>query len=393
VSHRGLRRGATVMAAVLLLAPSCGSSADPDAGSDPSVTATVPSAPSAEETAPVSATPTTGAPPPPTTVAPGRGAMGRYPERVYVPNTKSDTVQVVDPVACQVVDEYAVGHVPHHIAPSWDLSELYVFNTESDSLTAIDPTTGRPVRDIPVEDPYNLYFTPDGAEAVVVAERYKRLDFRDPHTWELHASVSVDPPGVDHLAFSRSGDYLVASTEFSGFVVKVDIAAKAVTGMLDVGGAPIDVVRDPDDDRIMYVANQALHGVHVIDADAMTELAFIPAGKGTHGLLLSRDKTKIYASNRLEGTISVIDLATRTVVDTWETGGSPDMGLLDPAGTTMWIANRYHSSIMAIDVTTGAVRCTIPTGSGPHGLTYFPTPGVHSIGHNGLMIDEEGNIE
>jgi YVTN family beta-propeller protein len=81
------------------------------------------------------------------------------------------------------------------------------------------------------------------------------------------------------------------------------------------------------------------------------------------------------------------------VVDTWETGGSPDMGLLDPAGTTMWIANRYHSSIMAIDVTTGSVRCTIPTGSGPHGLTYFPTPGVHSIGHNGLMIDEEGNIE
>jgi YVTN family beta-propeller protein len=69
------------------------------------------------------------------------------------------------------------------------------------------------------------------------------------------------------------------------------------------------------------------------------------------------------------------------------------MGLLDPAGTTMWIANRYHSSVMAIDVTTGEVRCTIATDAGPHGLTYFPTPGVHSIGHNGLMIDEEGEIE
>jgi YVTN family beta-propeller protein len=341
----------------------------------------------------VSIPPTTAAPVPTTAAQAGRGAMGRYPERVYVPNTQSDTVQVVDPATCAVVDEFAVGHVPHHITPSWDLTELYVFNTESNSLTAIDPATSRPTRDIAVDDPYNLYFTPDGAEAVVVAERFKRLDFRNPETWELIASVAVDPPGVDHLAFSRSGDYLVASTEFSGFVVKVDIVNKTEAGALEVGGAPIDVVRDPHDDRIMYVANQALHGVHVIDADAMVEIAFIETGKGTHGLLLSRDKTKLYASNRLGGSISVIDLVSRTVVDTWETGGSPDMGLLDPAGTTMWIANRYHSSIMAIDVTTGSVRCTIPTGSGPHGLTYFPTPGVHSIGHNGLMIDEEGNIE
>ena len=74
-------------------------------------------------------------------------------------------------------------------------------------------------------------------------------------------------------------------------------------------------------------------------------------------------------------------------------GGSPDMGLLNPVGDTMWIASRYHASVMAIDTATGEVRCRIPTESGPHGLTYFPTPGVHSIGHNGLMIDESGQIE
>jgi YVTN family beta-propeller protein len=268
-----------------------------------------------------------------------------------------------------------------------------VFNTEANSLSVIDPATGDLAGEIAVEDPYNLYFTPDGRSAVVVAERLRRLDFRDPQTWELQASVRVEPPGVDHLAFSRDGSYLVASTEFSGFLAKVDLGTYEIVSLLEVGGAPIDVVRDPRDDAVMYVANQALHGVHVVDTASMSEIGFIATGQGTHGLLLSKDKTQMFASNRLGGTISVIDLATRQVVATWPTGGSPDMGLLNPAGDTMWIANRYHASVMAIDTSTGEVRCRVPTESGPHGLTYFPTPGVHSIGHNGLMIDEAGAIE
>jgi YVTN family beta-propeller protein len=338
--------------------------------------------------------------PPDTTVAPTttaseepRGAMGRYPERVYVPNTRGNTVHVIDPVTCTIEKTHAVGDVPHHITPSWDLTQLYVFNTESNSLSVIDPATGDLSGEIAVEDPYNLYFLPDGSSNIVVAERLRRLDFRDPGTWELQKSVRVEPPGVDHLAFSDDASYLVASTEFSGFAVKVDIASGEIVGQLEVGGAPIDVVRDPVEGNVMYIANQALHGVHVLDTGNMTELAFIPTGTGAHGILLSKDKTQAFVSNRLEGSISVIDLATRSVAAKWDTGGSPDMGMLNPAGDTMWIANRYHASVMAIDTATGEVRCRIPTDPGPHGLTYFPTPGVHSIGHNGLMIDEDGDIE
>jgi YVTN family beta-propeller protein len=381
---------AGLLAVAALLAASCsGDGADVTASGG--ATTDPPESTASTPTVPATGAPTTA--PPTTTPITGRGAMGRYPERVYVPNTKSDTVQVIDPATCEVERELSVGHVPHHITPSYDLDELYVYTTESNSLSVIDPATGELAGEIEVADPYNLYFTPDGASAVVVAERERRLDFRDRDTWELQGSVSIDPAGVDHLAFSRDGGYLVASTEFSGFAVKVDIGTHSVVAMLELGGAPIDVVRDPNDDAVMYIANQALHGVHVLDSETMTELTFIPTGKGTHGLLLSKDKSRIYASNRLEGTVSVIDLATRQVADTWNTGGSPDMGLLNPSGDTMWIANRYHASVVAIDTASGEVRCRIPTGAGPHGLTYFPTPGVHSIGHNGLMIDEDGQIE
>src|SRR5947208_5726883 len=112
-------------------------------------------------------------------------AVAGVPARVYVPNSEAGTVDVIDPVSFRIIDHFAVGHLPQHVTPAWDLRTLYVDNDLGNSLTPIDPRTGRAGAPIPVEDPYNLYFTPDGTRAIVVAERLHRLDFRDPHTWQL----------------------------------------------------------------------------------------------------------------------------------------------------------------------------------------------------------------
>jgi len=112
--------------------------------------------------------------------------------RVYVPTLKSNEVYVIDPAARRVVDRFPVGPEPQHIVPSWDLRTLWVNNNGKrgleGSLTPIDPKTGRPGPAIPVEDPYNLYFTADGRSAIVVAERLKQLDFRDPQEMGLQQS-------------------------------------------------------------------------------------------------------------------------------------------------------------------------------------------------------------
>jgi YVTN family beta-propeller protein len=320
----------------------------------------------------------------------GKSALGRYPERVYVPNAAANTLHVIDPKTFKITATYSVGSTPHHVTPSWDLTKLYVTNTGGNSLTVIDPMTGEITGEIGVEDPYNLYFTPDGKMAVVVAERHKRLDFRNPQTWKLIKSVPVEWDGVDHLAFSRDGSYLVASCEWSGRIVKVDLKKLELVADMALGKNPIDVLRPPRQ-RLMFIADQGVGGVFVVDPDAWKQLEFIPTGLGTHGLLLSHDEKKIYASNRDEGTISVIDIGSRKVTAKWRTGGSPDMGQLSPDGSQLWISSRFpiagrsHADVRVIDTRTGEVIATIPTDRESHGLTYFPNSrGTRSLGHNGV---------
>ncbi|HLN84670.1 MAG TPA: YncE family protein, partial [Candidatus Binatia bacterium] len=96
---------------------------------------------------------------------------------VYVPNRASNDVWVIDPATLKVVDKYKVGINPQHVVPSWDLKTLWVNNNAEGrtdgSVTPIDPLTGKPGKNIPVDDPYNMYFTPDGSAAIVVAEAHK----------------------------------------------------------------------------------------------------------------------------------------------------------------------------------------------------------------------------
>jgi len=311
-----------------------------------------------------------------------RKASG-IPARVYVPNTNDGTVDVIDPQTREVVATFPVGPVPHHITPAWDFSALYVANTSANTLAVIDPRTGLPAETFWIADPYNLYFTPDGAAAIVVAERLWRLEFYDRRTWAPQGSVPIPWSGVDHLDFSADGTYLLASAEFSGMVVKVDLGDRAVAGAVSVGGFPVDVRLAPDG-SVFFVANQARHGVSVIDPDHMEEVAFIPTGRGAHGLQVSRNARLLYVSNRLAGTISVIDPATRQVTATWAVGGSPDMMQLSPDGAELWVSNRFARSVSVIDTTTGQLRARITVGSGPHGLSYFPQPGLISLGHNGV---------
>jgi len=307
-------------------------------------------------------------------------------QRVYVPNSTANTVDVIDPTTYKVIDQFRVGMIPHHIAPAWDMSALFVDNEGSSSLTVLDIHTGRPAGIVNIPFPYNLYFTPDGSKAIDVVERLQRIEFRDwRHGWKLLRSVGIPWPGADHMDFSADGSYLMISTEYSGVVAKVDVNKMALVGYVNVGGLPIDVKLSPDG-KYFYVTNQGRMGVSVVDPVAMKEIQFIPTGRGAHGLQVSRDTKSLYVSNRLEGSISVIDFASRRVVAKWwiPGGGSPDMLQLNPDGTRLWASGRYNATVYVFDTTTGKVVARIPVGSEDHGLTYFPNVGLHSLGHNGV---------
>jgi YVTN family beta-propeller protein len=356
---------------------------------------------------PSSTAPSTTVPASPSTRAPARVATGpvdiyaadrpnalsdvvkRDPPRVYVPNSLSNTVDVIDPTTNGIVDHFAVGVLPQHVVPAWDMKTLYVTNDRSNTLTPIDPMTGRPGPTIPVEDPYNMYFTPDGKYAIVVAERLARLDFRDPHTFELIRSVPVDCVGVDHIDFSADGRYLIASCEFSGQILKLDVPGQKVIGTVALNGGkakPQDVKLDPTG-HVFYVADMIRGGVYTVDGATFTVTGFIPTGAGAHGLYVSRDSRLLYVTNRDAGTVSLIDFATNAVTRTWVIpgGGSPDMGGVSADGKVLWVSGRYNGVVYAIDTASGAVLQKIRVGSAPHGLCVFPQPGRYSLGHTGVF--------
>ena len=306
-----------------------------------------------------------------------------FPERVYVPNSDSNTVFVIDPHTFQIVDRYVTGAIPHHVAPAPDLQKLYVDNEGASTLTVIDPKTGKPQGTINVPYPYNLYFTPDGTKAVDVVERLQRIDFFDAQTWKPLKSVSIPWAGDDHMDFTADGRYLFISTEWTGVLARVDTETMELSGSVVVGGLPVDVRLSPDG-KYLYVANQGRHGVSVVDPILMKEVNFIPTGLGAHGFQVSRDTRFLYVSNRLNGTISIIEFATQKVVGLWKVGGSPDMLQLNPAGTQLWFSNRYNASVTVVDTSNGSIIKQILVGAGAHGLTYFPNAGATSIGHNGV---------
>jgi YVTN family beta-propeller protein len=323
-------------------------------------------------------------------------------ELVYVPHVQSNDVYVIDPKTFKVVDKFKVGLNPQHVVPSWDLQTLWVTNnaerTTKGSLTPIDPKTGKPGAPIDVDDPYNMYFSPDGESAIVVAEALKRLDFRDPKTMKLQYSIRTPGcAGVNHADFSIDGKYAIFTCEFSGGLAKVDLVDRKVTGYLKLskGGMPQDIRVSPDGSRF-YVADMHADGIFVIDPEALKEIGFVKTGKGTHGIYPSRDGKKLYVANRGShvihgmkggpGSVSVVDFATEKVEATWPVpgGGSPDMGNVSADGKTLWLSGRYDNVVYAFDTTTGEAK-VIKVGTEPHGLAVWPQPGRYSLGHTGNM--------
>ncbi|MEU5310172.1 YncE family protein [Streptomyces sp. NPDC021562] len=312
-----------------------------------------------------------------------------FPSLVYVPNTNSDTVSVIDPKTYRVIRTIPVGRQPQHVVPSWDLKTLWVNNDLGNSLTPIDPRTGEAGRPVAVHDPYNLYFTPDGKYAIVMASNDRELVFRDAHTMKTVKALPVSCYGVNHADFSIDGKYFIVSCEFSGELLKVDTARMEVLRQEKLpfhGAMPQDVKASPDGKRF-YIADMMADGLWVLNGDTFAKPTFLATGKGAHGLYVSRDSRRMYISNRGEGTISVFDFAQDRLTDKWRLpgGGSPDMGGVSADGKVLWLSGRYNSEVYAIDTGTGTEIARIHVGSGPHGLAVYPQPGRYSLGHTGVF--------
>jgi YVTN family beta-propeller protein len=311
------------------------------------------------------------------------------PYRLYVPESAGTGVDVIDPVAMRVIGHYTTGLDPQHVVPSYDLRTLYSTNDMANSLTPFNPRTGLPSGpNISVNDPYNMYFTPNGRQAIVVAEADQQLEFYDAHTFGLNKVLPVDCAGVDHADFSADGTFMIASCEFGHRLVRIDMRTETVSAYLTLAqkASPQDVRISPDG-QTFYVADMKLGGVHLIDSASFRQVGFLRTGRDAHGLYPSRDGRRLFVSNRGSGSISVIDFRTRQVTATWPLprGASPDMGGVSPDGSVLWLSGRYSAAVYKISANTGELLGTITVPHKPHGLCVWPQPGRFSLGHTGNM--------
>jgi len=330
--------------------------------------------------------------------------------RVYVPNRQTDNVTVIDPATMRVLAVVHTGSNPQHVVPSYDMSRLWVVNnSEGDpsqgSLTPIDPRTGTFGPSVQVDDPYNMYFTPDGAYAIVVAEALRRLDFRDPATMQLRFSIPTPTcSGINHMDFSIDGSYLIATCENVHRLVKISWQSRTVDATLDLGAdaLPQDIRLSPNG-HTFYVADMLGNRLIMVGGDTFRITGTIDlaatGGYGAHGLYPSRDARDLYVANRGSaargtapphgrGSVSVVDFATNRVIANWPVpgGGSPDMGGVSADGTELWLSGRYDNEVYVFNTTTGHLDGRIPTrplGIEPHGLLVWPQPGRYSLGHTG----------
>ena len=324
--------------------------------------------------------------------------------RIYVPNRQSNDVYVIDPATMKVVDKFPVGRNPQHVVPSWDLKTLWVANNAEGrtdgTLTPIDPVTGKPGKSIAVDDPYNMYFSPDGRFAIIVAEARKRLDFRDAQTMKMHGSLSVpECGGVNHADFSIDGRYAIFTCEFTGKLAKVDMLNRKVIGYLKLsrGGMPQDIRISPDG-KLFYVADMHADGVHVIDGEKIfrssnssrpesARTAFIQVATAPSYMLRTAARTRctVHAPARKAACRS----STLPRARSKKRGRSPVVAARTWAMSVRMARHcgyRADSTMLSTQSIPLRAHVTkIAVGKEPHGLTVWPQPGRYSLGHTGNL--------
>jgi DNA-binding beta-propeller fold protein YncE len=312
------------------------------------------------------------------------------PAYLYVPNSYGAPITtVIDQRTHKIVRVLHTGVLSQHVSPSWDLRTLYVEASASNQLVAINPRNGRVIKRIPMPRPYNLYFTPDGKQAVVMSEERDTIVFADAHSFRRIASVtSPTCRGPNHADFSANGRFFVVTCEFSGSLLKVSTVEHRVLGhrSLGTGSMPQDIRLSPDG-RLFIVAEMGHNRLTRVNWRTLRPVGHTDMPNMPHGIYPSRDGRSLYVSDRGAGKVSVVSLRSFRITDTWTVpgGGTPDMGGVSADGKTLWLSGRDDGEVYGWNTDTGRLVARIHVGGSPHGVAVWPQPGRYSLGHTGNM--------
>lgn len=283
---------------------------------------------------------------------------------------------------------------------------LYVTNSDSDCVTVIDRQQDRVVATIAVDQtPMGIAASPDGSKIYVANSGSSNISVIDTGVSRVINTIGNFGYSPAELALSGDGLTLYATNPDSDNISVIDTFSNMVTGYISVGNNPAGIVVDQDR-RKVYVANKASNSISIINTDTSAVEDTVTVGFNPTGVAIHQDK--LYVANSGSNNISVIDIPSHSVAKTipmsqkpvWlvsglsgriyvsnannevsfiyasmdvttrniSVGNLPSQMAVDPSRRKLYVINTLSEDLSVIDITTRRLRTVIQVGRGPHGI-------------------------
>jgi len=296
---------------------------------------------------------------------------------LFVTNTKSDSISVLDTKTFEVVATIPVGRgKPNRVMFHPDGKWAWVVYDRSHDLGVVDADARKLVKRVKIGgNPYNLNFTPDGRYLLVLDwasdTSTDEVIFYDLQTEKIDGRVEVSTWPA-HSLLSRDGKRLYVSGETAGDLTVIDVASRTIVARHVHGGGDAMGLALSLDGKVLYAAAGENKSILKIDTATNKPIAAIALPGIVHESTLTLDGRYLYATLRRANRIVVIDTATDKIVTSIPQKAYPDLVTMEPTGRYALVTNRWADHVSVIDLTTHAQVRTIPVGKAPHGMALRP---------------------
>jgi len=299
---------------------------------------------------------------------------------LYVTNTKSNSLSIIDTNTLEVVGTIPLGAgKPNRVVFHPDGKLAWVVFDKSHDLGIVDAEARKLVRRVKIGgNPYNLAFTPDGRylyvldwssdtsndEVIVYDLRAEKIEGRvEVSTWPAH--------GV----FSRDGRLFYVSGESAGDVTVIDTARREIVGRVVHGGGDAMGLALTADGKTLYAGAGENKAVLKIDTATNKQVASIAVPGVVHETTLTLDGKHLYVTLRKANKIVIVSTADDKIVKVLESKGYPDLVTMEPTSRHALVTNRHDNAVSVIDVATLKEIRRIKVGIYPHGMALRPEDG------------------
>ena len=295
---------------------------------------------------------------------------------LYVTNTKSDSISIIDTNTFEVTGTIPLGKgKPNRVAFHPDGKTAWVIYDKSRDLGVVDAEAQRLLKRVQIGgNPYNLAFSPDGRYLYVLdwsSETSKdEIIIYDLNTEQVDGRIEVSTWPA-HSIFTRDGRTFFVSGETAGDLSVIDTRAGKIVARLWTGADAMGLALTADE-KILYAAAGEEKKVIKVDTTTRQAVAAIPLPGIVHEATLTLDGQFLYTTLRKANKIVVVRTADDKIVATIPQPSYPDLVVMEPTGRHAFVTNRHADVVTVIDVQTHRQVRSIPVGKAPHGMALRP---------------------